>query len=77
VVHGSAAFRQTLERAGAAIDILSASNCLSTTWAECLSKVQKDGTAWRYLIEMELEACREPGCLDMGSHLIAVCRVPG
>jgi hypothetical protein len=23
-------------------------------------------------MEMELEACREPGCLDMGTHLIAV-----
>ena len=29
---------------------------------------------WAHLIEMEIEACREPGCLDMGTHLIAVCR---
>jgi hypothetical protein len=29
---------------------------------------------WVHLIEMEIEACREPGCLDMGAHLIAVCR---
>jgi len=25
-------------------------------------------------LEIELEACREPGCLDMGSHILAVAR---
>jgi hypothetical protein len=29
---------------------------------------------WAHVIEMEIEACREPGCLDMGTHVIAVCR---
>ena len=31
---------------------------------------------WRQLLEMEIEACREPGCLDMGTHIIAVVRKP-
>lgn len=29
---------------------------------------------WQHLLELELEACREPGCVDMGTHIIAVCR---
>jgi hypothetical protein len=36
--------------------------------------VQQDAATWQHLLEMEIEACREPGCLDMGTHLIAVCR---
>ena len=31
---------------------------------------------WQQVLEMELEACREPGCLDLGTHLIAVTRKP-
>jgi len=76
-LYRAAEFREYLEQAGAEIEVLSASNCLSATWAECLGNVQKDKTAWRFLIDMEIEACREPGCLDMGSHLIAVCKAPG
>jgi len=69
-------FRELLEAAGATIETLSASNCLSATWPESLEAIREDANAWQSLIEMELEACREPGCLDMGTHLIAVCRKP-
>ncbi len=65
-----------LERVGLEVEVLSASNCLSTGWVEELSAWQEDNAVWQHLLEMELEASRQPGCRDMGSHLIAVCRKP-
>ena len=55
---------------------MSASNCLATSWIRLLAEVSEDDPKWRHLIEMEIEACKEPGCLDLGSHLIAICRKP-
>lgn len=75
-LYRAAEFKQYLERSGAAIEVLSASNCLSATWAERLKDVRIGDATWQHLIEMEIEACREPGCLDMGTHLIAVCTMP-
>ena len=69
----AAELRELLERAGLAIEVMSASDCLAATWAEPVGQAERDGAAWQALLEMELEACREPGCLDMGTHLIAVC----
>jgi SAM-dependent methyltransferase len=76
-MYRAAEFGGFLEEAGAVIEVLSASDCLSATWAERLKEVQEDEATWQHLVEMEIEACREPGCLDMGTHLIAVCRKPG
>jgi SAM-dependent methyltransferase len=73
-MYRAAEFRSFLERAGVAIEALSASDCLAATWAVALEEIEKDEVAWRHLLELELEACREPGCLDMGTHIIAVCR---
>ncbi len=67
-------FRAFLEKAGVIIEVLSASDCLSATWEEHLGTLREDRDIWQHLLEMEIEACREPGCLDMGTHLIAVCR---
>ncbi len=67
-------FRQLIEECGLTIEVMSASNALSTNWEEQLRTIHEDSPAWQHLLEMELEACREPGCLDMGTHLIAVCR---
>jgi SAM-dependent methyltransferase len=53
---------------------MSASNCLSTCWNELLSEISEDTEKWNELLHMELEACREPGCLDLGTHLLAVAR---
>jgi SAM-dependent methyltransferase len=75
-MYRAAELRGFLERCGAVVEVLSASDCLAATWAEALEEVQQDRAAWRHLLELELEACREPGCLDMGTHLIAVCRKP-
>lgn len=72
----SSELRQTLESGGLEILALSASNCLSTNWIELLATLPESGDRWQHLIEMEIEACQEPGCLDMGTHMIAVCRKP-
>ncbi len=66
--------RQLLERNGLAIDVITASNALSTNWREYLSTLSEESETWQYMLEMEIEACREAGCLDMGTHMIAVCR---
>jgi ubiquinone/menaquinone biosynthesis C-methylase UbiE len=68
--------RALLQGCGLAVEVLSASDCLSATWTELLETVQKDDELWQHLLELELEACREPGCVDMGTHTIAVCRKP-
>jgi len=75
-LYRAAELREVLEQAGAEIEGLSASNCVSATWAQRLPDLQMNETVWQHLLEMEIEACREPGCLDMGTHLIAVCRRP-
>jgi SAM-dependent methyltransferase len=68
--------RDLLESCGLTVEVLSASDCLSATWGEALETIHQDAEAWQFLIEIELEACREPGCVDMGTHTIAVCRKP-
>ena len=63
-----------LEKRGLIIMARSASNCISLTWNETLKQYRTDNEKWNELLRMELEACAEPGCLDMGTHLIAVAR---
>jgi SAM-dependent methyltransferase len=67
-------FRELLTRAGLDVVAMSASNCLSTGWNERLAEVRQDTQRRSGLLEMELEATSEDGCLDMGTHLIAVAR---
>jgi len=55
---------------------ISASGCLSLAWNEMLAGIRNDLEKWNELLRMELEACAEDGCLDMGMHLIAVVRKP-
>jgi len=55
---------------------ISASGCLSLAWDEMLMGIRNDAEKWNELLRMELEACVEDGCLDMGMHLIAVVRKP-
>jgi hypothetical protein len=54
---------------------IAASNCLTTGWD--LTDSRGDDSRWAEILRLEIEATREPGCLDMGSHLIAVTRTPG
>ena len=55
---------------------ISASNCLSLAWNEMLKQVRRDTEKWNELLRMELEACAQQGCLNMGTHLIAVVQKP-
>jgi len=57
------------------IDI-SASNCISLTWDAMLKEIRNDADKWNELLRMELEACAEEGCLNMGFHIIAVAQKP-
>lgn len=67
-------FRMLLERNGLRIIRMSASNCLSARWDARLSDIQNDPLKWSELIKMEIRACSETGCLDLGSHLISVAK---
>jgi SAM-dependent methyltransferase len=65
-------FREFLESHEVTILDLSASNCVSTVWGERLKEIRADAARWNELLEIELEACRQSGSLDMGTHLLAV-----
>ena len=66
--------RELLSTAGLTPVVMSASNSITAAWDKQLEIVVSDHRQWRDLIEVELEASRESGCLDMGTHIIAVCR---
>ena len=68
--------RRWLEQKKLTLLELSASGCLSLTWGESLRNIRKDEDKWNELLRMELEACADEGCLNMGTHLIAVARKP-
>ena len=72
----AAEFRTFIEQAGPRIVAMSASNCLASTWDEMLATWREDKSLWNRLIEWEIEASREPGCLDMGTHILAVAEKP-
>jgi SAM-dependent methyltransferase len=72
----AAELRDLLEGCALQVEVLSASDCLSATWGDLLETVQENDALWQHVLEMELEACQEPGCVDMGTHTIAVCRKP-
>lgn len=63
-----------LEKAGLTVLDRSASNCISLTWNESLTQIRGDADKWNELLRMELEACADEGCLNMGTHMIAVAR---
>ena len=73
----STEFRAFVEEAGAVVELMSASDCLSATWQDLLSAWRGDEKTWAHLLELEIEACREPGALDLGSHVMAIARKPG
>lgn len=66
--------REMVSQAGLTVLAMSASNCVSTAQDAHLSQIKKDAGKWQEVLRMELEACREPGCLDMGTHIIVVGR---
>jgi len=73
-MYRSPELRSLLERHGLTIIGMSASNILSVNWQTELAEIRKIPEKWSELLRMEKEACRQPGCWDAGTHLIAVCR---
>jgi len=69
-------FKELIEKAGAKVELMSASDSLSNTWRDLLPMWRTEPRIWEHLIELEIEACREPGSLDLGSHVIAIARKP-
>lgn len=66
--------RRFLEAHGLEIVAMSASNTLATVWNEQLLGIQQVPEHWAELLSLEIQASREDGCLDAGTHLIAVVR---
>lgn len=68
--------RDFLQSHGLDVIDMAASNTLSTIHGDSLAEIRKDETKWKQLLGMEIQACREPGYLDGGTHLIAVAKKP-
>lgn len=68
----STEFRALLKEAGLAIEAMSASTCLTTAWGDRLADIRADDARWAELLAMEFQACAEPGCVETGTHIIAV-----
>jgi SAM-dependent methyltransferase len=68
----AAELRALVESQGGRVRQISASNALATAHHPGLDGLRKDKQRWATLLDLELEACANPGCLDMGTHLIAV-----
>ncbi len=66
--------RTIIEQGNLEIVSMSASNCLATNWISVLAELPEDSEKWQHLLEMEIEACQESGCLDLGTHIIAICK---
>ncbi len=65
--------RQLLESAGCEIMDMSASNCLSNNRNQFLEQIVTTDV-WSDFLEWELDFCAEDGCLDSGTHIIAVAK---
>jgi SAM-dependent methyltransferase len=79
VVHRCHMYRATelanlIREAGFEVAVLSASNCLSAVAGDRLDEVRNSEKQWAHVLELEVEACQEPGCVDLGSHIIAAGR---
>lgn len=66
----AAEFRRLAEHARLRVLTISASNCLSLVHDDFLSALSSDSAVWQELLRMELEACAQEGCLDMGTHIL-------
>lgn len=77
----AAEVRDWLSAKGLKILSLSASGVLASgvlvpDWEDALRTIRQNETQWNELLRMEREASAEPGCLDMGTHLIFVVDKP-
>ena len=65
---------ELLERHGFTIEVLSASNALTTNLEPLLLELRKEPDRWQALLDLERQATAQPGYVDGGTHLIAVAR---
>lgn len=66
--------RMLLERHDCQVVAASAANFLSPNHTEPLAPIMDDPALWARFLEAEIEACRQPGALDGGTHIIAVAQ---
>lgn len=59
---------------GAEIVAASAANFLTVGHRDALDAVVKDEELWNAVLRAEIEACKQPGALDGGTHIIAVAQ---
>lgn len=69
--------RQLLETSQFEVIAMSASNCLSIRRNEFLEQNLLETNAWPDFLQWELNFCAEDGCLDSGTHLLAVAKIGG
>jgi SAM-dependent methyltransferase len=67
-------FQALLRQGGFDVLALSSSGTVSVRWEQELQALREDPARWQELLAIELEASAEPGCLDMGTHLLAVAK---
>jgi len=51
---------------------MAASDCLTSTWVNMLKTWRGNQKAWETLLDIEQQAASQPGCVGMGSRIIAV-----
>jgi SAM-dependent methyltransferase len=61
---------------GAEVVAASAANFLSPGHDEFLEEIVDRADLWQAALRAEIDACRQPGALDGGTHMIAVARRP-
>jgi len=66
--------KQMIADCGAEVLAMSASNWASLGDGEALSELESDPARWQNFLEHEIRACREPGALDGGTHLLFAAR---
>jgi ubiquinone/menaquinone biosynthesis C-methylase UbiE len=66
--------RQLLQSCGCEIIAMSASNCLSNNRNQFLEQNLVTTDSWSDFLQWELNFSAEDGCLDSGTHIIAVVR---
>jgi SAM-dependent methyltransferase len=63
-----------VEECGGELLAVSASNWASLGDPDALSDLESDPARWANFLEHEIRACREPGALDGGTHLLFAAR---
>lgn len=68
--------REWLASYQVSVRTLSASGVLAAAWDAALPAIRSNAEKWAELLRMEVEASAEPGCLDLGTHLIFIAEKP-